>query len=168
MKNLLLYLAWGWLLIVLQISLFAFLPLGEARPDLLFFLIIFLAVEWGTLGGAVLVTLLAYLLDLVSATFFGLNTLLALGTYFTVGWISQRVDPRHLPFQAAALAIFSVVEILVFWFFPWLLNPGTEPPAGLFPALAFRTAGNLLLGLPILKLFYLVETWRGSESALQL
>jgi hypothetical protein len=60
------------------------------------------------------------------------------------------------------------VEILSFWFWPWLLNPGSELPVGLFSALVLRTLGNLVFGLPILKLFYLVESWRGSESALQL
>jgi rod shape-determining protein MreD len=161
-------LGWGWLLIVLQVSLFAFLPLGEARPDLLFFLILFLAIESGTLGSAILVFFLGYLLDLVSASFFGLNTLLASLAFFSVSWISSRVDSRHLPFQAAALAVFSVAEILCFWFWPWLLNPGAELPAGLFSALVLRTLGNLVFGLPILKLFYRVESWRGSESALQL
>jgi len=168
MRPVLIYLGWGWFFIVLQVSLFAFLPLGEARPDLLFFLILLMGVEFGTLGGAILVFFLGYLLDLVSSAFFGLNSLLALLFFFGVSWISHRVDSRDLPFWAAALAVFSVVEILFFWFWPWVLNPGTELPPGLFSALALRTLGNLVFGLPILKLLYRVESWRGKESAPQL
>jgi len=168
MKRILIYLGWGWLFIVLQVSFFAFLPLGEARPDLLFFLVLFLGIEFGTLSGAILVFFLGYVLDLVSATFFGLNSLLALLFFFSVSWISHRVDSRKLPFWATALAVFSVVEIIFFWFWPWLLNPGAELPSGWFSALALRTLGNLVFGLPILKLLYQVESWRGSESAPQL
>ena len=168
MRAILLYLGWGWLFIVLQVSFFAFLPLGEARPDLLFFLILYLGVEFGTLGGAILVFFLGYVLDLGSSSFFGLNSLLALLFFFWVSWISHRVDSRDLPFWAVALAVFSVVEILFFWFWPWLLNPGAELPTGLFSALVLRTVGNLVFGLPIMKLLYLADNRRGKESVPQL
>ncbi|MDD5223389.1 MAG: rod shape-determining protein MreD [bacterium] len=168
MRSILLYLGWGWLFIVLQVSLFAFLPLGEARPDLLFFLVLYLGIEFGTLGGAILVFFLGYVLDLVSSSFFGLNSLLALLLFFGVSWVSRRVDPRHPPFWAVAIAVFSVGEILFFWFWPWLLNPGAKLPAGLFSALVLRTVGNLVVGLPVLKLLYLADNRRGRESAPQL
>ena len=168
MRPLAIYLGIGWLLIVLQLSVIPFVPFPDLRPDLVFFVVLFLGIYHGTLSAAVLAFFLGYLLDLVASTPFGLNSFLALLLFFTVDWIGQRADSRQPTFAAIALAGFSAFEILLFWFWEWLLNPGGTLPAGLIAALFLRITGNLVFGLPVLSLLKRTELWRKGESGLQL
>lgn len=168
MRPVVLYLGIGWIGIILQLSLSHYLPHVDRHPDFVFFVILFLGIYHGTLGTAFLVFFLGYLLDLVATTPFGLNSLLALILFFSVDWIGQRADSRTPLFAVITLIIFTGVEIFLFWFWEWLLNPGGTLPSGLLMDLFLRTLGNLVFGIPALSLLKRVEQWRKGESALRL
>jgi len=97
------FLSLGSLLLVLQTTLLQLLPGWMGSPDLLFLLIIFLAVRLELFPGAVLTLLLGLLMDIFSGIFLGVYPLSYLLTFFAIKGTAKTLaldEPGYQPVLA--------------------------------------------------------------------
>ncbi len=94
----------GSFLLVLQTSLFTGLPAWIGKPDLLFMLVVFLAVRMANVRGFFLTLLLGLLMDIFSGVTPGLFPLLYGGLFLSIKFLSRQIifdEPAHQPTLAA-------------------------------------------------------------------
>ncbi|MFU8818930.1 MAG: rod shape-determining protein MreD [Desulfurivibrio sp.] len=126
----------GVLILVLQTTLFHLLPAWIGRPDLLFLLIVFIALQMGTFRGLVLTLLLAMLMDVFSGFDLGVYPLAYLLLFLVLKLISRTLaleDSVHqvplvmVGFLGVAACIHLLVSLLapenpIYWAWPQLLQ----------------------------------------------
>ena len=130
------FFATGMLLLVLQTTLFHLLPAWLGRPDLLFLLIVFVALYLETFRGLVLTLLLGMSMDIFSGLLPGVYPLVYLLLFLAIRQISRHLalgDSVHqVPLvMAGFLAVAVGIQLLVsalapetpmFWAWPQLLQ----------------------------------------------
>lgn len=117
----------GVLLLILQTTLFHLLPSWLGRPDLLFLLLIFIALYLDTVRGLVLTLLLGMAMDVFSGMLMGIYPLAYLLIFAAIRLISRNLaleDSVHqVPLVVVCfLAVSAIIHLLVS-----LLVPETSP-----------------------------------------
>lgn len=132
----LVFFAIGILLLVLQTTLFQLLPAWLGRPDLLFLLIVFIALRLETFRALVLTLLLGMVMDIFSGPHMGIYPLVYLLLFLILKVISRNLaleDSIHqvplvmVAFLGMATGIHLLISLLapenpVFWGWPQLLQ----------------------------------------------
>ena len=108
MKLSLFFLAVGFLLVVLQTTLFHLLPLGPIVPDLILVLCVYLGLYYPTVGAAVGAFLLGYSVDVVSSEILGINAF-AMSAVFLVVYLSSRAIWLHHPMVSAVVVLLAAL-----------------------------------------------------------
>ena len=126
----------GTLLVVLQTTLLQMLPAWLGRPDLLFLLIIFIALQMETFRGLVLTLLLGMVMDIFSGLHMGVYPLVYLVLFLVLKAISRNLalgDSIHqvplvmVAFLGLAAGIHLLASLLapestLFWAWPQMLQ----------------------------------------------
>ncbi|PLX93486.1 MAG: rod shape-determining protein MreD [Desulfuromonas sp.] len=103
MLRLTVYFTLGFIFLVLQATLLPKVLPGEFRPDLLLFLVIYLALDEGEFSGALLAWVFGFLLDIFAGSTPGLYA----ATLLTI-FVAVRVAAAHLNTESSLLILFLV------------------------------------------------------------
>ncbi len=152
------FLGLGVLLLVAQTTLLPALPAWIGRPDLLFILVIFLAMRMPLFQGAVLTLLFGLLMDIFSGIFLGLYPVMYLVVYAVVFMISRQLaigEAAHqIPLVVASYLLMSTVVFLG----TSMLEP-EEILHWSWPALLLRLLMLAVLAMPLFFLFDWLMGW---------
>lgn len=95
----------GVLLLVMQTTLFPMLPGWIGKPDLLFVLVIFLALRMKMFQGGVLTLLFGMLMDVFSGIFLGLCPTIYLILFFSIQWVSRQLIISEVSHQILLVVV---------------------------------------------------------------
>ncbi len=116
----------GACLLIAQTTVLARMPPWLGNPDLLFLLVLFVAVKVDTFRGIILVMIYGLMMDIFSGFVPGLYPAVYLGLFLTIRYASRHVivdEPVHLPPLAAASYLFCSGAIFLYM---TIFNPGTD------------------------------------------
>jgi rod shape-determining protein MreD len=127
MKLSLLFLAAGFLLVLLQSTLLHLLPLGPLVPDLILVLCVYWGLNHPTVGAVMGCFMLGYFVDALSSRALGVNAF-AMSLVFLAVYLSSRSIWVHNPFASAAVVfcaswVKGAALILVWTLFMAVDNP---------------------------------------------
>jgi rod shape-determining protein MreD len=106
MKVSLLFLAVGFVLLLLQTTLPRIVPMGPFVPDLALVLCVYLGLNHPTIGAVVGTFLLGYSVDVFSSNILGLNAF-ALSLVFITAYLSSRAIWVHSPLLSASVVFLA-------------------------------------------------------------
>ena len=95
----------GALLLIIQTSFFPFLPGWIGKPDLLFILVIFLALRMKIFQGGVLTLLLGLLMDIFSGIYLGLYPMTYLILFFSIQWAVKHLFVGEISHQIPLVVV---------------------------------------------------------------
>ena len=107
----------GTLLLTLQTTLLHLLPEWVGRPNLIFLLVVYLAVHMDLYKGAVLALLFGLIMDIFSGIFLGLHPVIYLLLFFSLKGLSRHLaimEPLHQVPMVAVSYLFSTSGIFIF------------------------------------------------------
>lgn len=142
----------GAFLLTLQTTLFQVLPEWAGKPDLLFVLVVFLAINMETFHGAILALLFGLVMDIFSGIFLGLYPVVYLGLYFLLRTLSAHLairEPAHYWVLVPACYLAANVGIYIF---SAILSP-QAPPDWSWAALILQMIILAVISLPLFSLF---------------
>lgn len=116
----------GTLLLTLQTTLFHILPEWIGKPDLLFTLIVFLAVGIDIYKGAILALLLGLLMDIFSGIFLGLYPITYLALFSILKAASERLAINESIHYVPLVVISYLVTSCGVFIFTSILAPESE------------------------------------------
>ena len=123
----------GVLLMTLQTTLLASLPIQRFRPDLVLIFILYLGFSFSNVSGGLLAFFLGFLMDLFSGNTFGLYTFTRPLIFFVAQLVRSRFYWQGFSFQFLFVFVFSALE----GFFILLLLSGVSstPLHNLYPSM---------------------------------
>ena len=113
MKRILILLLAGLIAVLLQATLFTWLPLGRFKPDLLLIVVLYIGFFLPPTEGGVLSFLLGYLADLFSGPVMGLFTFTRVVAWFLAKLASGVLHVKSTPAQTIFVGIYSGIDALV-------------------------------------------------------
>lgn len=147
------FFALGVLLLVAQTTFFPAMPSWIGNPDLLFILVIFVALRLPIFQGGALILLFGLLMDIFSGIFLGLYPLIYLAVFTVV-----RLIAGHLAIGEVTLQIPLVVACYLFMSSVVFMVTSVLAPEGIlhwsWPALLLQM---LMLAVLTMPLFYLLD-----------
>lgn len=115
MKRILLPLCIGILFLILQTTLFSFIPIHRIRPDLLLILTLYLAFLFPPVLGGILAFLMGYLMDLFSGNALGFYTFSRPLIFFGAQFFKERFYLEGFSSQFLFAFVSAILEgILIF------------------------------------------------------
>lgn len=132
------------LAVVAQTTLVPALSVGSAAPDLVFLLVIFIALRRQTTLGLWMAFSLGLLQDIAGGGLLGLNALVLLGLVYLAMYLRQKFFQENLVSQVLVLLLFTLLQqfLTFFWLntlldtnFPFALWPRRALTMGLIHAL---------------------------------
>ena len=106
MKIPLLFLSFGFVLVLLQTTVLHLLPLGPFVPDLALVLCVYLGLNHPTVGAVLASFILGYSVDVFSSPILGLNSF-AMSLVFLAVYMSSRFVWIHNPLLSAPVVFFA-------------------------------------------------------------
>jgi rod shape-determining protein MreD len=113
MKRVLLLLVAGFSAILLQATVFSYLPWTDLKPDLLLIVVLYVGFFLAPTEGGVLAFLLGYLADLFSASVMGLFTFTRVVAWFVAKLASGVLHVKSVAAQTIFVAAYTVLDALV-------------------------------------------------------
>lgn len=120
------FLSLGSFLLILQTTLFHFLPAWIGKPDLLFTLIIFLAIGIDAYKGAILALLLGLLVDIFSGIYLGLYPVTYLSLFFILKGASEHLAIDESAHQVPLVVISYIITSSGIFIFASMLAPEND------------------------------------------
>jgi rod shape-determining protein MreD len=118
MKVSLLFLAVGFVLVLLQTTLLHLVPFGPFVPDLTLVLCVYLGLNHPTVGAVVGTFMLGYSVDVFSSPVLGLNAF-ALSLVFITAYLSSRAIWVHSPLLSASVVFLAswvkAASLMLIW-----------------------------------------------------
>ncbi len=159
MKLSLLFLAAGFLSVLLQTTLLHLLPLGPVVPDLTLVLCVYWALNRPTVGAVLGSFFLGYSVDVFSSPILGINAF-AMSLVFLVAYLSSRYIWIRSPLSSAAVVFFAswvkVAALIAVWAF---FEDRQGPWTGVLPYIFLEALFAAILA-PI---FFLLLRWGQSH-----
>jgi len=112
-KRLLLLFVAGFIAVLLQVTVFAHLPFGPVKPDLLLIVVIYVGIFLPATEGGVLSFALGYLADLFSGNLIGLFTFTRVSAWLVAKLASGMLNLKSVPAQTIFVAFYSFVDYFV-------------------------------------------------------
>ena len=116
----------GVFLLILQTTLFQILPDWAGKPDLLFVLIVFLAIRMDVIKGAVLVLLFGLLMDIFSGIYLGLHPVIYLMLFFALHGITKHLAINESIHQVPIVVISYLLACNGIYTFASILSPDND------------------------------------------
>ena len=116
----------GVFLLILQTTLFQILPEWAGKPDLLFVLIVFLAIRVDVIKGAVLVLLFGLLMDIFSGIYLGLHPVIYLMLFFALNGITKHLAINESIHQVPLVVISYLLACNGIYIFASILSPDND------------------------------------------
>ena len=113
MKRILILLLAGLIAVVVQVTIFTWLPLGRFKPDLVLIVVLYIGFFLPPTEGGVLAFLLGYLEDLFAGSVLGLFTFARVVAWFLAKLASGVLHVKSTPAQTIFVAIYSGIDALV-------------------------------------------------------
>ena len=120
------FLALGIVLLILQTTLFQVLPEWIGKPDLLFILIVFLALRIDIFKGTVLVLLFGVLMDIFSGIYLGLHPVIYLMLFFTLNGATRHLAINESVHQVPIVVLSYLLTCSGVFIFASILSPENE------------------------------------------
>lgn len=120
------FLLLGATLLVIQTTIFPLLPTWMGNPDLLFLLIVFIAIRFDLFPGAVLVLLLGVLMDIFAGVFLGLYPVIYLVLFFLLQGLSRHLVINETVHQAPLAVASYLLANSGLYIFATILAPGAS------------------------------------------
>ncbi len=111
------FLLLGAALLIIQTTIFPLLPAWMGNPDLLFLLVVYIAIRLDIFQGAVLVLLLGLLMDIFAGVFLGLYPVIYLLLFFLLQGLSRHLvidETVHQAPLAVASYLFASCGLYLF------------------------------------------------------
>lgn len=111
------FLVLGATLLTIQTTIFTLLPSWMGNPDLLFLLIIYIAIRFDIFPGAILALLFGLMTDIFAGIFLGLYPVIYLFLFFLLQTLSQHLiinETVHQPPLAATCFLLTSASIYIF------------------------------------------------------
>lgn len=153
----------GAFLLTLQTSLFTYLPEWMGNPDLLFILIVYLAVRMDTYRGAVLTLLYGLLMDIFSGIFLGLYPTVFLGLFFVIKAISRHIVITETTHQVPVVAASFILYSIFVYVFSSMLAPG-DPLIWSWRDLLLQLLILSVLTMPFFHIYEIIIAFIGRRS----
>ena len=118
------FLLLGATLLIIQTTLFPLLPAWMGNPDLLFLLIVYIAIRFDIFSGAVLALLLGVLMDIFAGVFLGLYPVSYLLLFFLLQGLSRHLVISETVHQAPLAVASYLLANSGLYVFATLLAPG--------------------------------------------
>jgi len=112
-KRFLLFLAAGFVAVLLQATLLDHLPLGGLKPDLLLIIVLYIGFFLPSNEGAVLSFALGYVQDLFAGHLIGLFTLMRVTAWLAAKLMSGMLNLRSVFAQTIFVAIYSIADYFI-------------------------------------------------------
>ena len=120
------FLLLGATLLIIQTTIFPLLPAWMGNPDLLFLLIVFIAIRFDLFPGAVLVLLLGVLMDIFAGVFLGLYPVIYLVLFFLLQGLSRHLVINETVHQAPLAVASYLLANSGLYIFAAVLAPGAS------------------------------------------
>ncbi len=144
----------GVFLLILQTTLFQVLPEWAGKPDLLFVLIVFLAIRMDMIKGAVLVLLFGLLMDIFSGIYLGLHPVIYLMLFFALNSVTKHLAINESVHHVPIVIISYLLACSGIYIFASILSPAND---------LVWSWGQLFLQIVILAIitapFFKMYTW---------
>lgn len=121
------FLTLGGFLLVLQTSLFRFLPAWAGKPDLLFILLIFAATNMKLHQGVILALLFGLFMEIFSGTFLGIYPLIYLLLVIIVKSCSKHMFIDEVSHQPVLVTVSYLFQLSFIYILTALLAPANLP-----------------------------------------
>lgn len=148
----------GVLLLVAQTTLFPALPAWIGKPDLIFILVIFLALRMQVFKGGVLILLFGLLMDLLSGIFLGLYPLMYLVVFAVVRFIARQLVINEAGHQIPLVVASYLLMNSVVFMGTSMLEP-EEIMYWSWPALFLQMLILAVLAMPLFYFFDWLMSW---------
>lgn len=126
--NVLAYLAFGIVLIILQSALLPLIHVGEVRIEFLLVVLAYMALFHPLVGGSFLAVALGYIYDLNSATPLGLHMLTFISCFLVVNLMRSRLYIQGPAFCIGLCSVFVVLHEIALYFFLTSRGHANWPP----------------------------------------
>ena len=113
MKRILMLILAGLVAVLVQATIFSYLPGGRIKPDLLLIVVLYVGFFLPPTEGGVLSFLLGYLADLFSGPVMGLFTFTRVVAWFLSKLASGVLHVKSTPAQTIFVAVYSGIDALV-------------------------------------------------------
>lgn len=113
MKRILILLLAGLLAVLIQVTIFTWLPFGGLKPDLVLIVVLYVGFFLPPTEGGVLSFLLGYLADLFSGPVMGLFTFTRVVAWFVAKLASGVLHVKSTAAQTIFVAVYSVLDAWV-------------------------------------------------------
>ena len=120
-----LFIVFGVFLLVLQTTLFSFLPSWFGRPDLVYLLVVFLAYRFDAVRGAILAFFMGLLLDVFSGVFLGIYPTVYILVFFILKILSKQIA-NETTYQVPLTVISYLFSASCIFIITSLLAPETH------------------------------------------
>lgn len=120
------FFALGIILLILQTTLLQVLPEWVGKPDILFILIVFIAVRMDVFKGAVLVLLFGLLMDIFSGIYLGLHPVIYLMLFFTLNGVTRHLAINETVHQVPIVTISYLLTCSGIFIFASMLSPEND------------------------------------------
>jgi len=146
------YIALGLLLVVLQTSVFMVNPLWVAAPDLYFILVAYLAYRFDLLRSLIIIFPLSWMLDVVSGVVLGMYPAICFGAFLLLKILSEKVPLRESFYQVPMIGVSYLIISRIVYMFISFFEPGVLTPWS-WPEMLVRIGMMILLAFPMFRLF---------------
>ena len=116
----------GVALLILQTTLFQILPEWAGKPDLLFVLIVFIAIRIDLIKGAVIVLLFGLMMDIFSGIYLGLHPVIYLMLFFALNGITKHLAINESVHQVPLVIISYLLACTGIYIFASMLSPADD------------------------------------------
>lgn len=153
-----LFLLLGILFVALQTTVFQAFPEWVGVPDLLFLLIVFLALHGKTETGALLTILFGVAIEVFSGYFLGLYVVAYLLVFLIIRWLSARLSLNELNHQPP-LAALAYLFVNAFVYLSSLMLADESPRPWSWGAILQRVLIVTILSIPASRCLFSVTEW---------
>jgi len=160
----LIFLSLGIFLIVVQTTVFQFLPVWLGKPDILFLLVVYLACQADILRGAFVILVLGLFMDVFSGVFLGLYPVIYLLVFAFIKGISRRIAINEFAYQVP-LAVISYLFVGVGMFVLSFILAPDSPPQWSWGLMLLQLFIIAVIGTPVFGIFDSIMSFYRSHSA---
>ena len=156
--KILLFLLLGVLFLALQSTVFQAFPEWIGTPDLLFLLIVFLAIHFKPGTGALLTLLLSIGLEVFSGYFLGLYAIAYLLVFSLIKWLSLRFALKEVT-QQPSLAVLAYLFVNAFVYLSSMMLADVNPNSWWWGGILQRVLIVTILASPVNRVLFSMMLW---------
>lgn len=151
-----LFIALGLLLIVLQTTVFMVTPLWVASPDLYYILVAYLAYRFDLLRSLIVIFPLSWTMDVLSGVVLGMYPAICFGAFFLLKIMAVKIPVRESFYQVPMIGVSYLVVSKIVYVGLSVYEPGVLAPWS-WPEMLLRVGIMIIFAFPMFRVFEFIN-----------